>query len=258
MKNVYIIADKVSNTDIEDIKKVLSFIDVSESFIKVLDVSSTDIDISDKNLFICFNSLFGVIARKFIDAKIYKAKDLLNGAIVDKERGVLLYGLTGSIKEYASSTAVSDDKMQLWELLQDFKKNLELLKSNDNVAKPEPKIHDDGAFGLAEDPLEKELGSKKQDQVITNSEELVSINIEDLLNKVLEEIKLSDPGLGKSLKLTNRISLTNSKGKILNIYPGNVIDDKIPGAHLSYKDMCNIVKMALIYGSDKIDFWIKD
>ena len=29
MKNVYIIADKVSNTDIEDIKKVLYFIDVS-------------------------------------------------------------------------------------------------------------------------------------------------------------------------------------------------------------------------------------
>lgn len=257
MQNVYIIADKVSSTDIEDIKKVLSFIGISESFIKVLDVSATDIDISDKKLFICFNSLFGVIARKFIEAKIYKAKDLLNGAIVDRDRGVLLYGLTGCIKEYASSIAVNDDKMQLWELLQDFKKNLESFSAPQELKK-EPEIHDNGSFELAEDPLEKELGSKKQDKVITNSEELVSINVEDLLNKVLEEIKLSDPGLGKSLKLTNRISLTNSDGKVLNIYPGNVIDDKIPGAHLSYKDMCNIVKMALIYGSDKIDFWIKD
>lgn len=257
MQNVYIIADKVSSTDIEDIKKVLSFIGISESFIKVLDVSATDIDISDKKLFICFNSLFGVIARKFIEAKIYKAKDLLNGAIVDRDRGVLLYGLTGCIKEYASSIAVNDDKMQLWELLQDFKKNLESF-SAPQESKKEPEIHDNGSFELAEDPLEKELGSKKQDEVIKNSEELVSINVEDLLNKVLEEIKLSDPGLGKSLKLTNRISLTNSDGKVLNIYPGNVIDDKIPGAHLSYKDMCNIVKMALIYGSDKIDFWIKD
>lgn len=257
MQNVYIIADKVSSTDIEDIKKVLSFIGISESFIKVLDVSATDIDISDKKLFICFNSLFGVIARKFIEAKIYKAKDLLNGAIVDRDRGVLLYGLTGCVKEYASSIAVNDDKMQLWELLQDFKKNLESFSSPHETNK-EPEIHDNGSFELAEDPLEKELGSKKQDEVITNSEELVSINVEDLLNKVLEEIKLSDPGLGKSLKLTNRISLTNSDGKVLNIYPGNVIDDKIPGAHLSYKDMCNIVKMALIYGSDKIDFWIKD
>lgn len=257
MQNVYIIADKVSSTDIEDIKKVLSFIGISESFIKVLDVSATDIDISDKKLFICFNSLFGVIARKFIDAKIYKAKDLLNGAIVDRDRGVLLYGLTGCIKEYASSIAVNDDKMQLWELLQDFKRNLESF-SAPYETKKEPEIHDNGSFELAEDPLEKELGSKKQDEVITNSEELVSINVEDLLNKVLEEIKLSDPGFGKSLKLTNRISLTNSDGKVLNIYPGNVIDDKIPGAHLSYKDMCNIVKMALIYGSDKIDFWIKD
>jgi hypothetical protein len=257
MQNVYIIADKVSNADIEDIKKVLSFIGISESFIKVLDVSATDIDISDKKLFICFNSLFGVIARKFIEAKIYKAKDLLNGAIVDRDRGVLLYGLTGCIKEYASSIAVNDDKMQLWELLQDFKKNLESF-SAPQEPKKEPEIHDNGSFELVEDPLEKELGSKKQDEVITNSEELVSINVEDLLNKVLEEIKLSDPGLGKSLKLTNRISLTNSDGKVLNIYPGNVIDDKIPGAHLSYKDMCNIVKMALIYGSDKIDFWIKD
>lgn len=257
MQNVYIIADKVSSTDIEDIKKVLSFIGISESFIKVLDVSATDIDISNKKLFICFNSLFGIIARKFIEAKIYKAKDLLNGAIVDRDRGVLLYGLTGCIKEYASSIAVNDDKMQLWELLQDFKKNLEFF-SAPQESKKEPEIHDNGSFELAEDPLEKELGSKKQDEVITNSEELVSINVEDLLNKVLEEIKLSDPGLGKSLKLTNRISLTNSDGKVLNIYPGNVIDDKIPGAHLSYKDMCNIVKMALIYGSDKIDFWIKD
>lgn len=257
MQNVYIIADKVSSTDIEDIKKVLSFIGISESFIKVLDVSATDIDISDKKLFICFNSLFGIIARKFIEAKIYKAKDLLNGAIVDRDRGVLLYGLTGCIKEYASSIAVNDDKMQLWELLQDFKKNLESF-SAPQESKKEPEIHDNGSFELAEDPLEKELGAKKQDEVITNSEELVSINVEDLLNKVLEEIKLSDPGLGKSLKLTNRISLTNSDGKVLNIYPGNVIDDKIPGAHLSYKDMCNIVKMALIYGSDKIDFWIKD
>ena len=257
MQNVYIIADKVSNADIEDIKKVLSFINISESFIKVLDVSATDIDISDKKLFICFNSLFGVIARKFIEAKIYKAKDLLNGAIVDKDHGVLLYGLTGCIKEYASSIAVNDDKMQLWELLQDFKKNLESFNAPKEFPK-EPEIHDNGSFELPEDPLEKELDSKKQDKVITNSEELVSINVEDLLNKVLEEIKLSDPGLGKSLKLTNRISLTNSDGKVLNIYPGNVIDDKIPGAHLSYKDMCNIVKMALIYGSDKIDFWIKD
>ena len=257
MQNVYIIADKVSSTDIEDIKKVLSFIGISESFIKVLDVSATDIDISDKKLFICFNSLFGVIARKFIEAKIYKAKDLLNGAIVDRDRDVLLYGLTGCIKEYASSIAVNDDKMQLWELLQDFKKNLESFNAHEEPKK-EPEIHDNGSFELAEDPLEKELGSKKQDEVIINSEELVSINVEDLLNKVLEEIKLSDPGLGKSLKLTNRISLTNSDGKVLNIYPGNVIDDKIPGAHLSYKDMCNIVKMALIYGSDKIDFWIKD
>lgn len=257
MQNVYIIADKVSSTDIEDIKKVLSFIGISESFIKVLDVSATDIDISDKKLFICFNSLFGIIARKFIEAKIYKAKDLLNGAIVDRDRGVLLYGLTGCIKEYASSIAVNDDKIQLWELLQDFKKNLESF-SAPQEPKKEPEIHDNGSFELVEDPLEKELGSKKQNEVITNSEELVSINVEDLLNKVLEEIKLSDPGLGKSLKLTNRISLTNSDGKVLNIYPGNVIDDKIPGAHLSYKDMCNIVKMALIYGSDKIDFWIKD
>lgn len=257
MQNVYIIADKVSSTDIEDIKKVLSFIGISESFIKVLDVSATDIDISDKKLFICFNSLFGIIARKFIEAKIYKAKDLLNGAIVDRDRGVLLYGLTGCIKEYASSIAVNDDKMQLWELLQDFKKNLESFSATEEPKK-EPEIHDNGSFKLVEYPLEKELGSKKQDEVITNSEELVSINVEDLLNKVLKEIKLSDPGLGKSLKLTNRISLTNSDGKVLNIYPGNVIDDKIPGAHLSYKDMCNIVKMALIYGSDKIDFWIKD
>ena len=68
---------------------------------------------------------------------------------------------------------------------------------------------------------------------------------------------ISDPGLGKSLKLTKAIVFHCSNGTNLNVYPNNVINDKLEGAHMSFKDMCAILKMALLSESKTIDIYVK-
>ena len=83
--------------------------------------------------------------------------------------------------------------------------------------------------------------------------DVISIEVESLIDKFIEEIKASDQTLGKSLKLTNRVSITNKDGSILNIYPNNMIKSGDPGAHISWKDMISIIKMSIIVGSKNIN-----
>lgn len=87
--------------------------------------------------------------------------------------------------------------------------------------------------------------------------DLVQIDVETLLNEVVDKMTVSDPGLGKSLKLTKAIVFHCSNGTKLNVYPNNVINSKLEGAHMSFKDMCSILKMALLSESKTIDIYVK-
>ena len=120
-------------------------------------------------------------------------------------------------------------------------------ESNINTA---PTLNDD-VPGIDQ----KEVLTEETEQ--NQSCDVVQIDVETLLNEVVDKMTVSDPGLGKSLKLTKAIVFHCSNGTKLNVYPNNVIDSKLEGAHMSFKDMCSILKMALLSESKTIDIYIK-
>lgn len=271
MHNIlYIVGDKITNEESEAIKNVLSFAKIPESIFKIIDVSSTDFTVEGKSMIFCFNGLFGKIGQAFIKSKGYSPKSLLSNLYNDNDR-TLFYGLVGPISNYAMKHSVQSDKEALWLLCLEIKAKLSqyypVLMGVKTDIEPIP--------ALDKDPIEEEFdGSVPKQEILKQQSDIkaevvesnaaniesvtdvdsnsVSIDVKTLLEEFANNIKLSDPSLGKSLKLVESIVLRGDTMNI-NIHPTNVIKTNNDGAHISFKDMCMIVQMALMTGSEKIE-----
>lgn len=274
MHNVlYIVGDKVSNEEVEAIKGILSYAKIPDSIYKIVDISSTDFSVEGKSMIFCFNGLFGKIGQPFIKSKGYPPKSLLNNLYNDDDRA-LFYGLTGPISNYAMKHSVQNDKNTLWKLLLELKEKLsQYYPVLMGVKEIEPIAE------LEKDPLEEEFDKQKQlnDQKLdstteedevktevaeapivnttTSDDSKVVIDVHSLLEEFVNQVRLSDPALGKSLKSTELIVLRGDTMNV-NIHPTNVIKHNTDGAHISFKDMCMIVQMALMTGSKEIEMHI--
>ena len=294
---LYVLVQKSTSEEIDAINKVFQLAGIKESMYKIVDKSSTDFNIKGKSMFLCFDGLFGIVGHSLVKNRGYPATALLNGNIADDENKTLLFGLAGSPSQYAMSYSVEADKIVFWKICQTIKEKLDLyypVLTGITEIKPMPELevdHLENEFGVPKteekvievsgEVVEKEETaapvntSQEDDEVsgIDNQEDIieakfeevtqnqscniVQIDVEALLNEVVDKMTVSDPGLGKSLKLTKAIVFHCSNGTKLNVYPNNVINDKLEGAHMSFKDMCAILKMALLSESKTIDIYIK-
>lgn len=294
---LYVLVQKSTSEEIDAISKVFQLAGIKESMYKIIDKSSTDFNIKGKSMFLCFDGLFGIIGHSLVKNRGYPATALLNGNIADDENKTLLFGLAGSPSQYAMSYSVEADKIVFWKICQTIKEKLDLyypVLTGVTEIKPMPELEVDpleNEFGVPKveekvievsgEVVEKEepaapvntpeeddevSGIDNQEDIIeakfeeitqNQSCDIVQIDVETLLNEVVDKMTVSDPGLGKSLKLTKAIVFHCSNGTKLNVYPNNVINSKLEGAHMSFKDMCSILKMALLSESKTIDIYVK-
>lgn len=294
---LYVLVQKSTSEEIDAISKVFQLAGIKESMYKIIDKSSTDFNIKGKSMFLCFDGLFGIIGHSLVKNRGYPATALLNGNIADDENKTLLFGLAGSPSQYAMSYSVEADKIVFWKICQTIKEKLDLyypVLTGVTEIKPMPELEVDpleNEFGVPKveekvievsgEVVEKEepaapvntpeeddevSGIDNQEDIIeakfeeitqNQSCDIVQIDVEALLNEVVDKMTVSDPGLGKSLKLTKAIVFHCSNGTKLNVYPNNVINSKLEGAHMSFKDMCSILKMALLSESKTIDIYVK-
>ena len=294
---LYVLVQKSTSDEVDAIKNVFGLAGIKDSMYKIVDMSSTEFNIKGKSMFLCFDGLFGTIGHSLVKNRGYPATALLNGNIADDENKTLLFGLAGSPAQYAMSHSVQADKVVFWKICQTIKEKLDLyypvmtgaveikpmpelevdpLENEFGVPKVEEKViemsgevvekeepaapvntpeEDDEASGI--DNREDIIEAKFEEITQNQSCDIVQIDVETLLNEVVDKMTISDPGLGKSLKLTKAIVFHCSNGTNLNVYPNNVINDKLEGAHMSFKDMCAILKMALLSESKTIDIYVK-
>lgn len=247
---------------------VISYIGVPKGMIKFWNVNEHT-PISSSLINLCIDNSHTIFGRKLIEDKVYPPRSLLSGNVIDPDRKFILISVPMSVSEIK---ATESNKDYFWESLKNMEKYLLDYGyiGQDKVVDP---IEVDD---LPKDPIEEELDIEvKKDTVMSPAVEepkeeevvktesapiyekldpdVISIEVESLIDKFIEEIKASDQTLGKSLKLTNRVSITNKDGSILNIYPNNMIKSGDPGAHISWKDMISIIKMSIIVGSKNIN-----
>lgn len=294
---LYVLVQKSTSEEIDAISKVFQLAGIKESMYKIIDKSSTDFNIKGKSMFLCFDGLFGIIGHSLVKNRGYPATALLNGNIADDENKTLLFGLAGSPSQYAMSYSVEADKIVFWKICQTIKEKLDLyypVLTGVTEIKPMPELEvdplenelgvpkaEERVIEISGEVVEKEepaapvntpeeddevSGIDNQEDIIeakfeeitqNQSCDIVQIDVEALLNEVVDKMTVSDPGLGKSLKLTKAIVFHCSNGTKLNVYPNNVINSKLEGAHMSFKDMCSILKMALLSESKTIDIYVK-
>ena len=271
MNNVlYILGKGITSKEVDAIKAVLSFAEINEAAYKIVDLESIEFNIVGKSMFLCFNGLFSNIGQQLIKERGYPSSSLLRGNLTDDKNKMLLFGLSGSISQYAMPHCVDEDKVILWNIIQGIKaKLIEYYPVIMGVKSIEPieELSKDALeeeFDKGKQPVEEKVKTVAPEPIIetTDSTEMgiesnkVSVDVSQIIDSVVNDLKLSDPGLGKSLKLTDMIVLHTPNGRI-NIYPTNVIKEELGGVHISFKDMCSIIKMALISDAEKIDFYIK-
>lgn len=253
--NVY--GRNLSFEDKDFIFLMLSHIDVTKGMIKFIDLAD-NVPNTSENISLCFDNTHTDVSRAYVRDGKYAARDFLSSNMIDESNKFVFMSIPLSPREIKSLDA---NKALAWEKLKELKFHLERL----------------GYFSLEEPvtqekvPVEEPKGEVKQEpestapavKNISSYKELigdelpnVSIDVENFLREFTEKIKISDPALGSSLKLNNRIVFECENGTMLTVYPTNIIaDPDAPGGHIAFKDLLSVLKMSLLVGSKKIHFF---
>ena len=252
MVHVNIYGNNFSFEDKEFLHKIFGFIDVTKGMVKFIDMNTMQPD-PNSLINICIDNTHTDFSRALISAGKFSAKDLLSGNIVNDDMKFIMFTIPMSVNEIQATDA---NKSFTWGKLLQLKEYLykygyltaegnsdeEAATEAESVAPPEDSIPD-----VKEDAAPARSIDTKEEGTIT-------VNVEEVLNRIVDELKATDPAMGKSLKLTSRVSLETEDGGILNIYPSNIIKVENEGAHISFRDMLAIIKMSLIVGSKTIKF----
>ena len=252
MVHVNIYGNNFSYEDKEFLHKIFGFIDVTKGMIKFIDMDTMQPD-PNSLINICIDNTHTIFSRALISAGKFSAKDLLSGNIVNDDMKFIMFTIPMSVNEIQATEA---NKGFTWQKLLQLKEYLYkygYLTAEGNS--DEEAVAETESVAQAEDPIPDVKEDTAPARSINTTEEgTVTVNVEEVLNRIVDELKATDPAMGKSLKLTSRVSLETEDGGILNIYPSNIIKAENEGAHISFRDMLAIVKMSLIVGSKTIKF----
>ena len=239
MNYVNIYGKSFSYEDKEFLYKIFGFINVEKGRIKFIDMDTMQPN-PESLINFCIDNTHTDFSRALIASRKFSAKDLITGNAINDDMKFILYNVPLSVAEIQ---ATESNKAFTWKTLLEFKEQLiryGYLDVQENAKEEAP----------AEE-AQSEVANVVQDE---ESKTTVTVNVEEVLNRVIDELKATDLTLGKSLKLTKRISVQGKDGQVLNIYPGNKIDESQEGAHISFKDMLAVVKLSFIVGSENINF----
>lgn len=280
---IYVVSKRVTSQESEAIKRIFSLAKVSPEFVRVIDVESEDFNVTGKSIFLCFNETSGRVTMPLSKERGYPGYTFIKD-FADDEQKVAVCILSEPISHYAMPHCLVEDKAKLWACVQKIAAKFtewypSLANPNQQVATPAPRPVQVEAPAAAQEPAQEapqiaqeQLKIAEPTQPYVRPEDApttfsvvqetadgteVVFGIDEMIDRMIDTMKLSDPGLGKSLKLMDSVVLENQAGQRITVHPGNVIKDPSEGTHISFKDICPLVKLALVSGSDKIRFILR-
>nr|DAD57763.1 MAG TPA: hypothetical protein [Bacteriophage sp.] len=280
---IYVVSKRVTSQESEAIKRIFSLAKISPEFIRIIDVESEDLNVSGKSIFLCFNETSGKVTMPLSKERGYPGYAFLKDFTDDVQK-VAVCILSEPISHYALPHCLTSDKAMLWSCVQKIAAKFSewypsLVQHNQSQQQTEeikqPEIKQEVAKEVVhevpqnaqEAPVNTELDkpyvrsddaptafSVAQETADGNE---VSFEVEEMIDRMVDSMKLSDPGLGKSLKLMEAVVLESSNGQRITVYPGNIVKDSSEGVHISFKDVCSLVKLALMSESKTIRFILR-
>ena len=273
---IYVVSKRVTSQESEAIKRIFSLAKISPEFIRIIDVESEDLNVSGKSIFLCLNETSGKVTMPLSKERGYPGYAFLKDFTDDKQK-VAVCILSEPISHYALPHCLVSDKAMLWSCVQKIAaKFLEWYPSlvqHSQSQQPEVK-QETAKEAVQEAPQNAEethVSAEPEQSYIrpddaptafsvvqeTADGNEVSFEVEEMIDRMVDSMKLSDPGLGKSLKLMEAVVLESSNGQRITVYPGNIVKDSSEGVHISFKDVCSLVKLALMSESKTIRFILR-
>lgn len=280
---IYVVSKRVTSQESEAIKRIFSLAHISPEFVRVIDVESEDLNVSGKSIFLCFNETSGRVTMPLSRERGYPGYTFIKDFADDTQK-VAVCILSEPISHYALPHCLVSDKAMLWNcvqtiaakfsewypsLVQHSQPQQQAQEAQQPEAKREPveESAQEAAQNAQEEPekVKPEQPYVRPDNAPTTfsvTQETadgteVLFQIDEMIDRMIDSMKLSDPGLGKSLKLMESVVLESNNGQRITVYPGNIVKDPSEGVHISFKDVCSLVKLALISDSDKIRFILR-
>lgn len=248
---IYVVHRSLTHGDKLGFLKILSCADIDENDVKFVDLAIDDLDIKTKDFILAINT-YKDIARSLIAAKLFDMKQLLGNDVLDPVTKFALINIPHSVQELYSN---DNAKQIVWHKLLTFSA---FYKECGSVGGYEGNLVINGDQPLAEaidaamDEPEEVASEEPKDL-----KEIGSINMDSIFQALADQLDLTDPSLGKSLALSDRIQFETDDVKIC-IYPNNRMSAKDQSEHdlnLSYKDMIAILKLGTMFDAKKISFF---
>lgn len=273
---IYVVSKRVTSQESEAIKRIFSLAKISPEFIRIIDVESEDLNVSGKSIFLCFNETSGKVTMPLSKERGYPGYAFLKD-FTDDEQKVAVCILSEPISHYALSHCLVSDKAMLWSCVQKiaakFSEWYPSLVQHSQSQQPEVKQETvkEAVQEAPQNAEETHVSAEPEQSYIrpddaptafsvvqeTADGNEVSFEVEEMIDRMVDSMKLSDPGLGKSLKLMEAVVLESSNGQRITVYPGNIVKDSSEGVHISFKDVCSLVKLALMSESKTIRFILR-
>lgn len=273
---IYVVSKRVTSQESEAIKRIFSLAKISPEFIRIIDVESEDLNVSGKSIFLCFNETSGKVTMPLSKERGYPGYAFLKD-FTDDEQKVAVCILSEPISHYALPHCLVSDKAMLWSCVQKiaakFSEWYPSLVQHSQSQQPEVKQETvkEAVQEAPQNAEETHVSAEPEQSYIrpddaptafsvvqeTADGNEVSFEVEEMIDRMVDSMKLSDPGLGKSLKLMEAVVLESSNGQRITVYPGNIVKDSSEGVHISFKDVCSLVKLALMSESKTIRFILR-
>lgn len=287
---IYVVSRRVTSQESDAIKHIFTLAGISQEFVRVIDVESEDLNVSGKSIFLCFNETSGKVTMPLSRERGYPGYTFIKDFADDVQR-VAVCILSEPISHYAFPHCVISDKAMLWGCVQKiaakfkewYPSLVEHSQPQKEVVEPQKPQEPAPVATPAPAPVVEDMPKSRQieQEAVSTAEPSqpyvrpenapttfsvaqetadvteVTFGVDEMIDRMIDSMKLSDPGLGKSLKLMESVILESNNGQRITVYPGNIVKDPSEGVHVSFKDVCTLVKLALISDSDKIRFILR-
>lgn len=268
---IYVYAKKVSSDDRSRLMKIFGLLKYQESEIRIIDVEHEDVDCTDQEAIVTLEKeTYKAVVKWFTSRNIYTPAQLLGNNIKDPDCKFLWYNFNHNVTEVMTDETV---KAKVWSgLLEQRHLYVEYGHAPPKEAQPtitaeEEAVVDEVITAITSDApaviVEPEILVETINEVdakVTETSKGLTIDVNDFMSKVAESIDLSDPTLGKSLSLSEKIELNvPNVGKVF-IYPtgDRIKATDTKSAHLSFKDTLGLIRISNIFGADSITFHLKE
>lgn len=280
---IYVVSKRVTSQESEAIKRIFSLAKISPEFVRVIDIESEDLNVSGKSIFLCFNETSGKVTMPLSKERGYPGYAFLKDFADDVQK-VAVCILSEPISHYALPHCLVSDKAMLWNCVQKIaakfsewypslvqhsqsqqqveetqQSEIKQETVKDAVQETPQNAEETHISAEPEQPYIRPDDASKTFSVVQETADgnEVSFEVEEMIDRMVDSMKLSDPGLGKSLKLMEAVVLESSNGQRITVYPGNIVKDSSEGVHISFKDVCSLVKLALMSESKTIRFILR-